>query len=159
MYRAAPECNIMEHSLLWGALDMWTTGDVQVRGRVLAGYCQSVTGFVKMCQCWIICRDRKKKRGVKDHSDFFGCYLNIEDCCSNYTRSEGRATERARLSVGSVAAYPLFGRRLMPILSMGGGLTRRRGNSTTLLFTQKHTFLSLVSTSVQSEYVAPWPGL
>lgn len=31
-------------------------------------------------------------------------------------------------------AYPRpFGSRVIPILSMGGGLTRRRGNSTTLL--------------------------
>lgn len=38
------------------------------------------------------------------------------------------------LSEGGGAAYPrLFGRRLIPIRSMGGGLTRRRGNSTTLL--------------------------
>lgn len=52
------------------------------------------------------------------------------------------------LSDGGDVAYPLpFGRRPIPILSMGGGLSRRRGDSTTLLQTEEHGGVRLIPAS------------
>lgn len=92
--------------------------------------------------CWFPLQRKQGHVSVFTHRR--GCRLLLLMNHMQYcTCPEGVLWNWADCQSRGVSAYPrLFGRRLMPILSMGGGLTRCRGNSTTLLWTQKHEQVS-----------------
>lgn len=85
---------------------------------------------------------------IKDHFSVFFTDAFMKMSHMQFCTCPVRAWGESGLSDGGGVAYPLpFGRRPIPILSMGGGLSRRRGDSTTLLQTEEHGDVRLIPAS------------